>query len=404
MKRQALLLALTTALGVAAWVLFAVAGMPLDARDTAFVVAVCLALTYGIRGLWGLLQRARKRKDSRAVRLGGGLVLLATGLLAAAPRPAQALPPVEGTAPALVACAPEAPIARVGQETALEAWVLAPSSATPGFDWQVDAGAVEGSGRVVRWRLSALQPGLHVAIVRVDAGGLRRLECRLSLMVVVEGFELRGGHRESGRAWLTPGQEEDGQYGLRSYLLLGAPPATDAQRERCLRAIEAFLRFPAVEGLAHEYQRAGWPTSALNVVYLPMRSAPPPALLDGLDSPASYRGAAEGLLRRYDFERAAAILGGLEGEHHQGPYLVSFPVAANPVERPYIFQDQSWVPPELVSLWMRDFLNLAAQERDWSATHSASFVLKMRTVIALGGAGMETVQNELGQLVRYYEK
>lgn len=404
MKKSLGLIVLTTALCVLIWIVFAVAGMPLDSRDTSFVVAVCLVVVFGIRALWSFLRRKPARKSTRSHHCIGAIYLAGGALLLAHRAYPQSMTERADVDEAVVACAPEQPVGQSGAAMTLKAWTVFSGEKRAQYTWTVDAGTIQGTGEEVRWLLSRVRPGLHWAQVKISVPGATALRvCEARLIVVPGDIELRGGHRLSGRAWLLPGQEEDPRYGLRSYVLFSGPSSGDEQRERYLRVLEEFLKFPSADRLERYYQNAGLGLDALNCAYLPLASAPDDGKVGKLDSAASYRAAAEELLRLYDYERAEVILSGLQGEHHQGPYVVSFPGGANPLVRPYILQDQSWVPAELVTLWMREFLNQAAQERDWSKTHSASFILKMRTIITVGGGALEVVQKQLKQLIVYYD-
>jgi hypothetical protein len=401
MKKNLALVITATVISLIIWVFFEVKGMPLTARDTAFVVAVCLLFVAGIRGILALLRKKRTSSSGQACLVIG--VVLASGWLLTTRAQSTSQGPAGGQGSIDYACTPGKPVAKIGDTISLTVWALPERDNNREYTWSVDAGNIEGTGRVVRWRLAGVQPGLHLAKVRFAAAGSVLQQCAVQLVVVAGDIDLRGGHRASGRAWLVPDQEEDTRYGLRSYILFGAPPSTDEQRERYLRVIEEYLAFPSSELLAKYYTSENLPLDALNITYFPLKSGPSQEKMENLKSGASNRPAAEELLRRYDYERALVILGGIEGEHHQGPYIISYPARANPLNQPYILQDLSWVPPDVIVLWMREFLNLAAQERDWSKPKTASFVLKMRTIISVGGQGYDIVQKSVEHLVSYYQ-
>jgi hypothetical protein len=391
-----------TVICLAIWLFFYLAGMPLDGHDTTFVAAVCLLVVVGLRAIWVQIRKKKAGKPGAASSL--IIVALTSGCLVSAAR-AQSTAP--GTAANQefgdFACTPSTPVAKIGETISLTAWAISEADKNPEYNWSVDAGDIDGAGREVRWRLAGARPGIHLARVQLARAGSIVQECSLQLMVVAGDIDLRGGHRASGRAWLLPDMTEDTRYGLRSYVLFSTPPANDEQRERYLRVIQEYLKFPSSELLEKYYESAKLPLDALNVTYLPLKSAPSPQKMENLESENSNRIAAEELLRRYDYERAVVILGGIEGEHHNGPYLVSYPGSRNPINQPYIFQDLSWVPSQLITLWVREFLNLAAQERDWSKPKTASFVLKVRTMITVGGSGYEVVKRSVKDLITYYQ-
>lgn len=401
MKKNLMLVIAATALALAIWVFFDVKGMKLTSRDTTIVVAVCLLVVLGIRAIWALFRKKNPSKSGQAC-LWIGVALVSIWLPTAR---AQSATQKDATGPSSMdlACTPDEPAAKTGDTISLTAWASPVPNKNLDYKWSVDAGEIEGAGREIRWRLSGVRPGTHRATVQLTVAGSSPQQCTLELMVVAGDIDLRGGHRASGRAWLLPDQTEDARYGLRSYILFGAPPSTDEQRERYLNMVEEYLKFPSSETLERYYQSANLPLDALNVTYLPLKSKPSQDTMDSLKSADAARKVAEDLLRRYDYERAVVILGELEGEHHQGPYVISYPTHGGPIDQPYIFQDLSWVPPELITLWVREFLNQAAQERDWSKAKTASFVLKMRTIITVCGQGYDVVQKSVDRLVSYYQ-
>jgi hypothetical protein len=169
---------------------------------------------------------------------------------------------------------------------------------------------------------------------------------------------------------LISGRTEETGYGLYSYLLLGSPPA-DASRERYRRAIEAYVGLiPDITGLEQYVTRR-----ELNVTYLPLTRLPPAGPI-----PLNWA------LEHYDYARARVLLGRLPGDYRDGPYLISSlgPLTATTASPPrYLFQDLSRTPAPLVTLWVKEFLNQAAQERFWEEPTARSLALKLRTTIAI---------------------
>ena len=188
------------------------------------------------------------------------------------------------------------------------------------------------------------------------------------------------------------GEPETTGYGLYSYLLLGSPP-TAASRERYLKAIEEYLRFPDLTRL----ETFNIPYRTLNITYLPIKVAPERPVLDQLTD-ERYGEVAAWILKQYDYERARVLLKNLPGSHREGPYFLSVltpPSWDHPPSRPYLYQDQSAVPPHLVSLWAREFLNQAAQEQFWQERTVAHFALKLRTSIGILATGLPEVRKAL---------
>ncbi|MEE9543857.1 MAG: hypothetical protein V3V95_08760, partial [Thermodesulfobacteriota bacterium] len=116
---------------------------------------------------------------------------------------------------------------------------------------------------------------------------------------------------------------------------------------------------------------------------------------------------AEWVLRHYDYARARLLLASLPGNHREGPYIVSFrkPYGwKGLVEPPYLYQDQSWVPPKLVSEWMNAFLNQAAQERFWEENVGERLVRNLRTIIGVAAVGLPEVKNSLSEWIAWIKK
>jgi hypothetical protein len=185
------------------------------------------------------------------------------------------------------------------------------------------------------------------------------------------------------------GQKEASGYGLYSYLLLGSRP-TDSSRERYVAAIKAYLTGMEDVTKLKDYV----PTAKLNVAYLPIESAAPP------DATAEW------LVEHYDYARARAMLQVLPGNLTDGPYIVSTlkPLAFDSPPSQYLFQNLSTVPTkpgDLVSWWVREFLNQAAQERFWEPKTTELLVLKMRTTIAALAIVLPDVQKSVGDWVSW---
>ncbi|PWT98437.1 MAG: hypothetical protein C5B51_29295 [Terriglobia bacterium] len=187
----------------------------------------------------------------------------------------------------------------------------------------------------------------------------------------------RPPNRVTSRALLLQGENEEPGYGLYSYLVFGLRPArSDTPRyARYIKALEAYLELEEASSV-----RRYVPQDAINVTYLPVRDSAP-------TTPAA-------LLETYDYSRAQRLLALTTGESPDGPFLISARqplsrAAALPAE--HIFQDLSTVPPDLVRLWVKHFIEQAAQERFWESKSRDEFILGVRTYIARGG-------NEVGSL------
>jgi hypothetical protein len=291
----------------------------------------------------------------------------------------------------LVACRPEQPIVRAGNRVTMHAWASAPEEASLRYVWTVEAGRVAGQGAEVIWDLAEVRqsPIPYKAEVRILGSGGMTADCKLRVFVAPPFYGVedggRGG-REAGRLFLSEDQPEAEGYGLYSYLLFGSPPSGGVQG-RYLEAIAAYLRLVPHLAALEKYFKP----RELNVIYLPTQKPPP-------DTEAVTP---EWILIHYDYARARYWMRALPGTNRAGPYLVStlHPLSQTTAapER-YLFQDLSAVPPHLVSLWVEEFLNQAAQEQFWREATASALAVRMRTAIAQLAIALPEVQAALKRL------
>ena len=302
--------------------------------------------------------------------------------LLAQPSKSKSLPAAKAKAPAsksIVACSPDTPIVRPSETVRLRAYAISPKGTPLEFTWSASTGRVDRRGAEVRWAFTGVPVGVYDAKVVVSDGVGEFGNCSVRVIVQAQPQGQVRGTRETGRLFLLPDQREQTGYGLYSYLLLGSRP-TSATRDRYLNAIEEYLKFPDITRL--ETYR---PHQTLNITYLPVQVFPDQQILERLGD-EKYREVAEWVLKRYDYDRARALLGALAGAHRDGPYIVSVlkpPASNKPIVHPYLYQNQSAVPPYLISLWTKEFLNQAAQERFWQPRMATQFALKLRTSIGI---------------------
>jgi hypothetical protein len=193
-------------------------------------------------------------------------------------------------------------------------------------------------------------------------------------------------HRDTGRAFLLPHQREAAGYGLYSYLLFGTPPS-DASHDRYLQAICAYLTIPPIAGMEQYI-----PRGKLNITYLPIATQP------------SARPTPEWVLDHYDYDRARALIDRIDGTHQDGPYIVS-------VLRPlpdtrlaavhYLYQDLSSIPPNVILLWVKEFLAQVEQDRFWEERATEHFVLVLRTNIARVARAWPPVHSAVTLLINW---
>jgi len=216
--------------------------------------------------------------------------------------------------------------------------------------------------------------------------------------------------RVTASDFLASSQTEKEGYGLYSYILFGArPESLTADRwRRYYEAIVAYLDIPT----AGEISRSVPPAST-NLTFLPVALAEselPAAGLtpnqfrfdaqrlaahaamhktSGRDS--SYHDSSKGetacmLTGNYDYARAQGLLALLPDSHMEGPYIVS---VAEPLSRTralpaqYLYQDLSSVPPELIRLWVKEFMAQAQENEFWKTRSKDQFVLRLRTAIGV---------------------
>jgi hypothetical protein len=290
-----------------------------------------------------------------------------------------------------VSCSAESPVVPEQGTDKLRAWVLAPSGESPEFSWTVSVGKILSAGSEVTWSFENVRaaPRSFQATVTVKIAKYPDKSC--SVEVYVTEAE-RSEVRETGRSFLIKGGSKEPEgFGLYSYLLFGTRPEA-SNRQRFVRAVEACLQRMEDVTKLQGYRSP----STLNVTFLPLETAPPSP-----SSPVS----ADWILDHYDYARARVLLGSLPGDLREGPYLVSvFKPLASAVPREYLFQNLSLIPDDddkLISWWVREFLSQAAQERFWEPRTFDSFVLKLRTTIAVLSSGLQPVQKGLESWVSW---
>lgn len=175
--------------------------------------------------------------------------------------------------------------------------------------------------------------------VTVTASGLGPTEQGMSL------------GRLHGRVLLLPGEKPRDGLGLYSYVLLGDKP-TPQTKGIYLQVLQAIAKLPDLSD--HKEMNP----KRLNGIHIPLTRKP-----ESLE-------AAE-LLDCYDFPRAKAILMALGQEYHRpGPYLISSFLKIDvhkEQEKPYLVEDLTGAPPNVVDPWVGHFLAQAVQETPWNS-------------------------------------
>jgi hypothetical protein len=296
-----------------------------------------------------------------------------------------------------IVCSLEQPV--VGPHEPVKATVLvnAVEPQSLQYRWKANAGGFvtqssqisdEASGPTVEWNPNGIASGSYTLTVTVTNAEGSLGSCSV---VVVVGKEERSASevpstREIRRALLLKGRAESKGYALYSYMLLGAP-VNDSNRERYQKFVQAYLdrirEFKELESL--------FLSSQLNITYLPVDSEP--------SEPCDT----DWVLEHFDYERARFLLASVPGTHGDGPFIISsyHPLQGpNTITKPYIFEDLSSVPPDVVALWVQQFKSQTAQERSWDKETVSRVVLKLRTVIAIAAIALPDVQKAVFQWIK----
>ncbi len=308
---------------------------------------------------------------------------------------------------ASVVCSAENLTVTTGEAVRLRVWVDPWRDQTLDYEWSVPVGMVEGTGQEVTWKLIDVKAGVYEAHIRIRDKTGSVSKCTTQV-IVRDALQVRAPSRQTGRALLLPDQQESEGYGLYSYLLFGSQPS-DANRERYLKAIEEYLKFPDVARLEkyimrYDDVRQKEARRRLNITYLPL-TQPPAADIRAKWAEGDYAPVAQWMLNYYDYARAQVLLSKLPEAHFAGPYIVSVlkPPTGQEVQPPLLFQDQSAVPAHIVPLWTREFLYQAAQERFWQKQTARQLALRLRTVVAVLAIAVPETRKALADWIVWVE-
>jgi len=93
---------------------------------------------------------------------------------------------------------------------------------------------------------------------------------------------------------------------------------------------------------------------------------------------------AQWVLEHFDYARASVMLAALPGRHLDGPYLVSARRPLTGSERltgEYGVQDLSAAPPELITAWVKEFIDRSQQDDPFAEGDARTLVLTMRGIV-----------------------
>jgi hypothetical protein len=206
-------------------------------------------------------------------------------------------------------------------------------------------------------------------------------------------------------AFLTPLQREQPGYGLYSYLLFGSRPESlsSAHWQRFEQAIAAFLDIPSATEIAQYVAAARINISFLPVIIsqreLPLHAQPRVFHFDlerlaghATEHQAAGKTTPPGpdtaciLVSNYDYARAQVLLSVFAEPHQEGPYIVSVAQPLSTIYTPprqYLYQDLSSVPPELIRLWVNEFVAQSREQEFWKTRTKEQFILRLRTTIGV---------------------
>lgn len=293
----------------------------------------------------------------------------------------------------IIACSPDRPVAFPGETIRLRVWAEHSKEEKLTYDWEADAGKLHRSGNEASWDLTDVKPGSHTASVYAAYPNGETQKC--DVLILIEQREARGGI--TGWSLLPAGAKEKSGYGLYSYILFGSRPAAADSRERCLKALEAYVS--ANESIAR-LEAAGIEKHKLNITYVPVIKLPPQ---DKRPSP-------EWLLENYDYARARKILSSISSEYRSdGPYIIShLKPLSNIRQSPemHLYQDLSLIMPKVIKGYAREFLNQAAQERHWEERTVRQFTLKLQNIIVVMAQGVGPVTEgikDIKQIIKLKE-
>lgn len=289
-----------------------------------------------------------------------------------------------------VVCSSEKPAVVPGETISVRAYVSSDNVKSMQYTWSATAGTIVGHGSEVRWDFSGVIPDKYHAYVQVKDSIGRSTTCSTQVVVWLP-LTGRDPVKETVRSLLVRGKAEEDGYGLYSYLLFGSRPSDSTSRQRYCKAIEAYLNLINDIGIMEEY----YENNELNITYLPVDSAPTTTI------------SVDWVLEHYDYGRARALLNAIPGDLRNGPYFISTlePLSGRTVLLgQYLYQNLSAVPADanLIPLWVKAFLNQAAQERFWEENRAEMFTLELRTTISILAEGLPEVRRALEDWIAWF--
>lgn len=193
---------------------------------------------------------------------------------------------------------------------------------------------------------------------------------------------------QAGREYLVNGANEQKNYGLYSYFLFSKRPE-EHQKGRYFAVIESYLN--SIEKI--EKHEENYKKSELNICYIPVETEP-----DIYFEKLSVKERSEWIIENYDYAKARYFINKLDPELLKGPYIISYKKPLSKVSElktKYLFQNMSNVEPELITLWIDEFLKQSSKAKYWDEEHLNNFTNDLRNTIAIAAEGLDKVAKSL---------
>jgi hypothetical protein len=193
---------------------------------------------------------------------------------------------------------------------------------------------------------------------------------------------------QAGREYLVNGADEQKKYGLYSYFLFSKRP-DEHQKIRYIAVIESYLN--SIEKI--EKHEENYKKSELNICYIPVETMP-----DISFENLNIKEKSVWILDNYDYARARYFLNKIDPELLKGPYIISYEKPLSKVTKlktKFLFQNMSNVEPELISLWIDEFLKQSSKVKYWDEKHLNNFTNDLRNLIAIAAEGLDKISKSL---------
>ena len=265
------------------------------------------------------------------------------------------------------------------------------------YTWLATAGVIKNTFPTSHWSLAGQPPGKYTATIRIEDATKKVNQCDVTVFIEEKASQKKlnrnGTSRETGSDLLSSNQMESSKYGLYTYLLLSAPPNAQ-NREKYIMLIRAFLNMAPEINRLEKYI----PPSQLNVAYLPVTKRPTKKLTGKMLEAF--------VLKNYDYARSRAILRLIPGTHRDGPYILSsssFVSGLAQLEKPYIEEDLTLFPTDMVEPVFKEYLIQAANEAFYEKRSLARLALNMRAIVHVLANAKPKIESELNNWLKLVE-